>query len=143
MSTTWVLVADGAKARIFARSEGGSSIVEVEDRLNPEGAASGRELSRDGPPSVHDRLGHARHSIEAHTSLRQKSAEVFARELNDVLERGRLDHRYSDLVLIAPAHFLGTLNAELNKHVRACVTAELSKNLIRADARTIADHLPN
>lgn len=142
MSATWVLVADGAKARLFAIAEKDNSIVEIEDRLNPEGTASGRELSRDRPPSTHDRFGHGRHNIEPHTGLRQKSAEVFARELNDALERGRLDHRYRKVVLIAPAHFLGTLNAALNKHVHACVIAELPKNLTQADAQTILAHLP-
>lgn len=143
MSATWILVADGTKARLFEIAEKDHSIVEVEDRFNPEGKASGRELSQERPQSVHDRFGPGRHSIEPHTGLRQKSAEVFARELNDVLERGRLDHRYKDVVLIAPAHFLGTLNATLNKHVRACVTAELPKNLTRVDAQTILAHLPN
>jgi protein required for attachment to host cells len=143
MSATWILVADGAKARLFEISGKGHSIVEVEDRLNPEGAASGRELSRDRPPSTHDSFGHSRHSIEPHTSLRQKSAEAFARELNDVLEQGRLDHRYGNVVLMAPAHFLGTLNAALNKHVRACVRAELPKDLTQADVRTILAHLPD
>lgn len=142
MSATWILVADGAKARLFEIAEKDRSIVEVEDRLNPEGTANGRELSRDRPPTVHDRFGHGRHSIEPHTSFRQKSAETFARELSDMLERGRLDHRYGDVVLIAPAHFLGTLNAALNKHVRARVAAELPKDLTQADAQTILAHLP-
>ena len=143
MSATWILVADGAKARLFAVAEKDRSIIEIEDRVHPEGTASGRELLQDRPPSTHDRFGHSRHSIEPHTSLRQKSAEVFARELSDVLERGRLDRRYREIVLIAPAHFLGTLKAALNKHIRACVTAELPKDLTQADARTILAHMPN
>lgn len=142
MSATWVLVADGAKARLFEVSAEGHSLVEIEDYFNPAGAASGRELSRDRPASTHDRFGHARHNIEPHTTLRKKSAEVFARELNEVLERARLDHRYGNVVLIAPAHFLGTLNAALDKHVRARVTAELPKDLTWADAKTILSHLP-
>lgn len=142
MSTTWILVADSVKARLFAVAEEDRSVAEIEDFLNPEGMAEGRELLQDRPPTTHDRFGHSRHAIEPHTSLRQKSAEVFARELNEALERGRVDHRYQNVVLIAPAHFLGTLNAALNKHVRARVTAELPKNLTRAGAQTIMAHLP-
>jgi protein required for attachment to host cells len=143
MSATWVLVADRAKARLFAVAREDDSIVEIRDFLNPQGRASGRELSRDRPPTSHDRFGPGRHAIEPQTSIEQKTAESFARELDAVLEHGRVDRSYRDLVLIAPAHFLGTLNAALNKHVRACVAAELPKNLTSADAQTILAYLPH
>lgn len=143
MPVTWVLVADGAKARLFAVAEEGRSIAEIGDFFNPEGMADGRELLQDRPSTTHDRFGHGRHAIEPHTRLRQKSAEIFARELDKALERGRVDRRYQDVVLIAPAHFLGTLNAALNKRVRALVKAELPKNLTRADAQTVMAYLPS
>lgn len=141
MSTTWILVADSARARLFATTEqDDGALVELEDFLNPE--CRGRELEADRPPRTFESVGSARHAIEDHTSYDQKSLEFFARELDAVLERGRVGHRYDDIVIIAPPHFLGALNSTMGKHVRDCVIAELPKDLSSADARTIRDHLP-
>lgn len=140
MSTTWILVADRAKARLFAINEEDHSIAEIEDFLNPEGR--GREPAQDRPPRTHDRFGNNRHAIEPRTSPQEKAIEFFAHELDAVLERGRTGHRFRDLVLIAPPQFLGALNAALDAKVRACVSAELPKDLTGADALEILSHLP-
>jgi protein required for attachment to host cells len=140
MPTTWILAADRAKARLFAFDGNPASITELENFINPEGR--GRQPAQDRPPRAHDRMGASRHAIEPRTSARDKADETFARELDTVLERGRVDHRYRDLVLIAPPRFLGALHAALGTQVRACVVAELPKGLAGADAQDILAHLP-
>ncbi len=47
-----------------------------------------------------------------------------------MLERGRVEHRYDRLILVAPPHFLGTLRQVLDAQVQACVVAELDKELV-------------
>jgi protein required for attachment to host cells len=140
MAPTWVLVADGAKARLLALDKTAHAVAEIEDFTNPD--ARGREPARDRPPRTHDRFGESRHAIEAHTTEREKTTRAFARELTDVLQRGHADHRYEDLILVAPPHFLGTLNAELDATVRDCVSLALPKDLTSADAKVILEHLP-
>lgn len=140
MSTsTWILVADSAKARLFAM-EKDRSLIEIEDFLNPDGR--GREPAQDRPPRTHDRFGSARHAIEPRTTAEEKSDEIFARELEAALERGRAGHRYRDLILIAPPRFLGALKAALGEHVRTSVVAELPKDLTHADTAEILGHIP-
>jgi protein required for attachment to host cells len=140
MRTTWILAADRAKARLFAFDRDSDAIVELEDFVNPD--SRGREPPRDRPPRAHDRQGASRHVIEPHTQPGAKADATFARELDSVLEQGRVDHRYEDLVLIAPPRFLGALNAALGSHVRAHVVAELPKGIAGADARDIVAQLP-
>jgi|CXWL01.1.fsa_nt_gi protein required for attachment to host cells len=142
MSTTWILVADSSRARLFAVSAGDPAVAEIGDFTNPDGRASGRELSSERPPRTHDRFGAHRHAIEPRTSEHDKAVERFARELDDVLERGRTDHCYQKLMLIAPPHFLGALNSALGKQVRAHIVAEVAKDLTEADAETIRVHIP-
>lgn len=142
MSTLWILVADGARARMFSLVKGVGPMTEIEDFINPDGRLAGRDLSRERPPSVHDGFGAHRQSIEPQTSQRDKAAGQFARELNTVLEQGCLQRRYQDLVVMAPPRFLGTLKAALDKQVRACVVAELPKDLTEADSQAIYDHVP-
>lgn len=142
MSTTWILVADRARARLFALSDDDRALREVEDFLNPDGRAAGREIEQDRPPRTFDRVGAGRHAIEPQTTLREKTAHNFARALETVLERGRAGHCYDQLVLIAPPQFLGTLNRVLDEQVRACVAAEVPNDLTMADAQAVLEHLP-
>jgi protein required for attachment to host cells len=140
MVPTWVLVADGARARLLALDKATQAVAEIEDFANPD--VRGREPARDRPPRTHDRLGDSRHAIEAHTSEREKQLRAFAREITDVLQRGHAEHRYEDLILVAPPHFLGTLNGQLDAQVRDCVSLALPKDLTSADTRVILEHLP-
>lgn len=142
MSTTWILVADRARARLFSLHPETKALEEVEDFINSEGRARARELQSDRPQSSHDRFGDSCHAIEPHTSAEDKSAELFARQLVRILERGRNEHRYRDLVLIAPPRFLGALNATVDVQVRACVVSEIAKEMTQADARTVLAELP-
>lgn len=142
MSVMWILVADSARARLFALADGGREPEEIEDFVNAEGRLGGRGQERDHLPRSHDRFGAGRHAIEPHTSHEEKAMGEFVRLLGAALERGRVQRRYSDLVLIAPPHMLGVLKAELNKHVRAYVVKEIGKELTHADAKTIGDELP-
>lgn len=125
MQATWILVADRVRARLFCASPDGKSLVELEDFVNPDG----REIGRDAPPRTMENLGTVRHVIEPHTSLEDRSAERFARELNEVLEQGLGNRRYERLILTAPPHFLDTLQHALGKQVGACVVAHLDKDL--------------
>jgi protein required for attachment to host cells len=139
-TSTWVLVADGAKARLFAM-EKDRSLTEIEDFLNPDGRRE-RAPIQDRPPRTHDRFRTAQHAFEPRTTAEEKADEIFARELEATLERGRVGNRYRDLILIAPPHFLGALKAALGEHVRTSVVAELPKDLTHADTAEILDHIP-
>ena len=64
-------------------------------------------------------------------------AARFAGELNDVLERGRVEHRYERLILVAPPRFLGALHNALGKQVSSCVVAQLDKDIVTLPATEI------
>lgn len=141
MALTWVLVADGARARLLSLQEGEYVPRQIRAFSNAMGRMPGRELERDRRPRTYDRFGRGRHAIEPRTSTRDKCTARFAALLHSTLERGCVEHRYSDLVLIAPPHFLGLLNATLDKRVRARVALEMPKDLTHADAGTIGARL--
>lgn len=141
MSGMWILVADRARARLFESKGPKGPLLEVQSFSHPEGRLAERDLARDRPPRTHESMGSDRHAIEPHTSERDKSDDQFARELHGVLEKGRVEHSYEKLVLIAPPRFLGTLHATLGKHVSACIVTEVAKDLTQSDVETIAANL--
>lgn len=136
MSSTWVMVADGARARLFALDTGVHSIAEIGDFVNPGGR--GPEQAQDRPPPM--AFDNARHASES--GHRDEAAMPFARELNAVLQRGRAAHHFQDLILVAPPPFLAALDAVLDRDVRACVSFSLPRGMTGAEPQAIFANLP-
>ena len=142
MSTTWILVADGARARLFESAAAAPALAEIECFANPEGRAGTRKLSTHRLPTVNESVGPARHSIEPHTTPREKFTARFAKVLADALEQGRVTRRFEHLVLVAPPRFLGALNRQLHKPLRDCVVGEVRHDLTALPAAQIRDRVP-
>lgn len=141
MESTWVLVADRGRARLFKLVGEGSQLDELRSFANPDARVPAAEVVRDRKPRAQESMGSARHAIEPHTTLDEKVSERFARELEAVLEEGRVQHRYQRLVLVAPPAFLGTLNQVLGKQLRALVVLEVNKDLSALAPREIHAHI--
>lgn len=143
MPTTWVLVADAAKARLFEIAAKGAQMTEIDCFANPDGRAHPCDLTTERRPMVDESAASVRHALEPHTSLREKSAERFARALRDVLENGRALGRYQRIVLVAPPHFLGVLRSGLGDHLCEWVTAEIRRDLTTLPAGEVRARLPD
>lgn len=141
MVNTWVLVADRSRARLFTVTDT-TDLVEIESMLNLEARAPARELVNDELPSTHESFGLRRSRIEPHTTLKEKIAHRFAREIREVLERGRVEHRYERLIIAAPAKFLGVLNECFSKPLRECIVLELNRNLTTISPAKIHEFVP-
>lgn len=141
MQPTWILVADHARARLFSPNQDAGALTELKDFVNPEGMHPAQAYSHERSPRTFESVGAARHAIEPHTSAEEKVARRFAHELAEALEHGRVEQRFERLLLVAPPRFLGTLQEVLNKHVRACVSAHLDKDLTLLPREQILPHL--
>ena len=137
---TWFLVADRARARILEAGPD-RAFTEVACFVEPAARAGEAALTDDRPPTVNESVGHARHAIEPHTTLREKIAARFARSLCRTLETGRNEGRFDKLVLVAPPRFLGALHAELGKSVGACVVREVRRDLTAVPTHELRERL--
>lgn len=140
-NSTWILVADRARARIFEAAPD-HKLTEVECFANPDGRAMGRDIETDRPPRVNESMGSTRHAIEPHTTLRDKSITRFARLLCNALERGHEQRCYQRLVLAAPPRFLGALRANLAESLQALITDEIRHDLTALPTHELREHLP-
>jgi protein required for attachment to host cells len=141
MQTIWILVADRIRARLFTPSDDGETLVELEDFVNPGGRKPDRANGHGKPPRTQESVGSARHAIEPKTSAAEKAEQRFARELNEMLECGRVDHRFRHLIIAAPPRFLGTLRRTMDDNVQACVLAEVNKDLSAMSLHNIRTQL--
>lgn len=125
MATTWIVAADSSRARIL-QVAGQQRLDEVENLLNPEGRMQDRELTTDADPRRH---GPGSSSVREEPSAVAHTVELFSKRIGDYLEKARTDHRFDQLVLVAPPKFLGALRKELGKEVEKLVAEELPKDL--------------
>lgn len=124
--TVWVLAADASRARVL-QVAGRSKLSEVASLDNPEGRMHDRDLSSDAHPRF--RAGYAPGSDQQETSAVDHATEMFAKRIGEYLEKARTDHRYDELVVIAPPQLLGVLRKEYGKEVGKLVAGELPKDL--------------
>lgn len=142
MSNTWILVADAGRARLLELADSGRKLSEVACYTNPDARLPGKESTTDRPPTVNESMGGTRHAIERHTSLREKTMERFAHLLNTALERGREEHRYESLVLVAPSRFLGALHGCMDKPLRDRVVEEVHHDYTALSVAELRERLP-
>ena len=139
--TTWILIADGSRARLFEHQRSRQSFELVFEDDRPE--LRDRELMRDSdrPGRIHESVGQVRHGMQPHTPADQRIREHFARELVDRLAQGANEHQFGQLLLVAPPTMLGALRSHLGEALRERVIAEIDKDLTKIPAHELPEHL--
>ena len=131
MRPTWVVVADSSRARILRALTVTGKLAEIENLDYPRSRAKARDLVEDNPNTIFSSVGSHRSAVGADAAPKLHEHDVFARTLADKLTQARNKNRYENLVLMAPAQFLGTLRHELGssfaKHIVQTVTKDLTK----------------
>jgi protein required for attachment to host cells len=141
-TVTWILVADGAQARLYSNDGPGHGI-------RP---ATEWDFALDLPSKVGDILsdqegraanpgGGGTHSMGPRTDPRRHLESEFMRTVASFLEEGALSKSYERLVLVAAPKALGDLRSTLSPHAAALVTRELDKDLVHLPQQDLEKHL--
>jgi protein required for attachment to host cells len=138
---TWVLVADGAHARIFVNDGVGKGVQELKDRAFVGNRLHDRDIQADKPGRAFDSQGQGRHSMEPRTDPQQHEEREFLRDVVEWIAAKPQDDQYDRLVLMAAPHALGDLRGLLSKQLAAKVVAEIPKNLTKSTAADVESHL--
>ena len=138
-TVTWVVVADGARARLFTNDGPGKGLTPI-----PNGDIAGdrtatRDINADRPGRTFDRSGESRHAKEPQSDPHRNVKRDFAHRVAARLDDGHKRHAFDRLVLVAPPQALGDLRACLDNGVRAKVSAELNKDLTHLKDHELPD----
>jgi len=141
--TTWILVADGAKARLLERIGANAPLTPASDRCLSESEARipSREIGADRPGRVHESADTARHAMEPRVDWHRYAKEQFAGSVAKALETAALQKKFEALVLVAPPQALGDLRTALGQHAKALVTSEIAKDLTNLPDHELPAHL--
>ena len=137
---TWILIADGARARIL-RSEGrGSALTQVGNILEGDNRKTG-EIGAEKQGRAYDPSGAGRHAMEPRVDWHTHEKHQFAKNLAAQLNKSAQAKEFERLAMIAPAKVLGDLRAALGKQAGELLVAELSKDLTGIPDHELPAHL--
>lgn len=141
MTITWVVVADSSRARFFTLVSRVEPLQEMEGMLHAEGRMRDQEEVSDRQGGLAGGHGEGGHAFEAPTDIKHHEAEVFAKQIANKLEHGRVNHEYDKLILVAAPAILGVLRQALNDHVVNLIASSLDKNLVAENEAVIREHV--
>lgn len=140
--TTFVVVADGSRARLMKADGFKSPLIEFEDLANPSGRMMSREQVSDRPGRGTGPFGGGIHSMDPRTNIKEQEQQEFAHLLGDRLDLARTRGECDKFVLVAAPAFLGLLRKALSSPTSRMVTAEVDKDLVLQTPREIRGRLP-
>ncbi len=140
--TTWVLVADSSRGRIFRADSPTGPLLEIVTLAHPEGRLHEGNLTADLPGRAFDRYGQGRHVMEEKMSAREQVNIKFAQRIGDFLEDARHRGRFQRLIILGSPGFLGHLSSKLTRATEELVVLKIAKNLAQKTAREIRECLP-
>lgn len=138
---TWIVVADGARVRVFVNRGVGKGIDELTGPPFTGTRARSGELVSDRPGRTFDRAGPGRHAKEPHSDPHEQAEIAFLRGVAVWLAQQNQSGAFTRLVIVAAPRALGTLRQLLPKPVGEKVTAEISADLTNAPPRRIERRL--
>jgi protein required for attachment to host cells len=138
---TWILVADGARARFLKNLGPGKGLEAALDSELQQHLPPNREIVTDKPGRGSGPAGGGRHALAPRTDWHTFEKARFAHEVAGVLDKARAADRFDRLVLVAPPKVLGWLRQELPKATYEKVTGEIAKDLTHAEDADLREQL--
>lgn len=134
--TTYIVVADAARARIFTRDA--LNLVEQESLVHAEGRLHEGDLITDSRGAdVHESTSTSARASREDGIASQHENEIFAKEVAQRLYAARVDNSMNKLIMVAPPKFLGLLREKLDQPTHKLVIHTLSKDLSKASLTDI------
>ena len=141
MKSSYILVADNSRARIFTAETPASPLEEIEALAHAEGRLHDRDITTDLPGKIKGE-GNVGHAFEQPTDPKKHEADLFAHRIAHYLEEAHNANKFEQLLIIAEPSFLGLLRNCLPEQIKKTVCFELDKNITMQSADDIRKHLP-
>lgn len=139
MNRKWIMIADGAKAGVYAYQGPHNKLAPVDGGRLQHVNEPSRELVTTKRGRMPDNGPGQRSALERPTDPHEHEKHIFARELAAFLEE-RLDE-FDTLIIAASPNVLGDLRQLLPDTVKAKISAELDKDLTNIPEPELPQHL--
>ncbi len=138
---TWVVVADGAHARIFLNEGPGTGLVPALDHDLIGNRQLSHEMGSDRPGVSFSSAGPGRNALAPHTDPHEHAKHEFIKQVAKAIKEGLNTHAFEQLILVAPPKALGDLRADLDPQAAKLIKSELHKDLTHLTPHQLGEHL--
>ncbi len=138
---TWILIADGARARILESHGPTSPLIAHSELIFSGEHGATHDIMSDKQGRSFSSQGSRHAAVESHSDPHRELKAKFAHQLAEALEHGLQQNAYDRLVIVASPVTLGDLRSTISDHVRAKVTGELAQDLTKIPNDKIPSHL--
>jgi protein required for attachment to host cells len=138
---TWVLIADGARARILENDGPGHGVHAVDGYEFQADHSATHDLVSDRQGRSFSSHGPGRSAIASRSDPHRELKNKFAHHLAGVLARGLAENLYDRLILVASPVTLGDLRVSISVLVRGRIVGEVAKDLTQIPNGYVADHI--
>jgi protein required for attachment to host cells len=139
-TVTWILLADGAQAKVFEHSGPGTGLTPLRDLLFDEEPLQAREIMADKQGRSFSSVGHGRSAMEYSSDPVQVRETRFVKAVTGVLERRFQESAFNRLIIAAAPTALGDIREALSDKLRAAVVAEMPKDLTNLPTPQLEKH---
>ena len=140
-TVTWVLIADGAQARVLANTGPGKGLTQVEGLDFAIEQKQAQEIMTERPGRTFSSVGSARSGIEPKTDPVAYRETQFVKSLADMLDRQQQNGAFDRLIIAAAPIALGDIRKAMSAGVKKTVVAELDKDLTNLPTHQLDKHL--
>ncbi|HKJ73097.1 MAG TPA: host attachment protein [Alphaproteobacteria bacterium] len=139
--TTWIVLADGARARVLRNDGPGTGLAELEEWVSEEARKPTRELGVERPGRVQESANAERHAMAPREDWHEQEKTNFARDLARYLKKHGDDGDYDELILAAAPRALGDLRKSLDQATAGRLKSEINKDLTQIPIAELDSHL--
>jgi len=139
---TWIVVADGDKAKVFEHDGPGKGLHAVKGLMLEQDHLKAGDIMADRPGRTFSSAGPgARSAVDYRSDPVQVRERRFVEQLAVVLEEKRQAGAFDRLIIAAAPAALGDLRPALTEAVKLTIVAELPKDLTNLPTQEIGEHL--
>ncbi len=137
---TWILIADGARARVLTNTGPGKGVQEVAGMEFAQAPLKSGDIMADPPGRRQASVGKGRSAMQPATDPVDKREADFVSDLAQMLETKLRKKAFDRLIIAAAPQALGTLRTAMSPQVRQKVVHEIAKDLTHIPNTEIGKH---
>jgi protein required for attachment to host cells len=138
---TWIVMADGSRARIVKPREEGSGFDVLSDLASSEAHIPSRDLVSDRPGHSQESSNPAHHAVEPRHDPHAQVKSAFLRSVAERLNEAGGKKAFDSLILFAPPRCLGELREALDEKTLGKIKATAPKDLTKLPLAELPEHL--
>jgi protein required for attachment to host cells len=138
---TWILIADGATAKVFEHTGPGKGLRAIDDLMFEQEPLKAGEIMSDRPGrSYSSGSAHGRSAMEYSSDPVAVRERRFVESVAEELDRKAQEKAFDRLIVAAAPTALGDLRPAFSKQLKDKIMAELPKDLTKVPTAQLEAH---